>query len=204
MPEICSRCGELTEPPHRITSRAARASWSMPRWRNATPMQRLPSNSRRVAIASVSIRRFCALFGLGQEGLRGRAAEPPLARHLRIADAFLRLAIQVGAEREADLLRGFDEAMRQRQDGAVILDAQRAALAAILRIAALHVVLRLAEERQHVVEAPAAAAHLRPAVEVGRIAAHIQHAVDRARPAEHLAARPVDRAPAGAGAGSAL
>ena len=24
MPEICSRCGELTAPPHRITSRAAR------------------------------------------------------------------------------------------------------------------------------------------------------------------------------------
>ena len=51
-------------------------------------------------------------------------------------------AVEVRGEREAGLLRGFDEAMGQRQDGAVVLDPQRAALAAVLRLAALHVVLR--------------------------------------------------------------
>ena len=93
---------------------------------------------------------------------------------------------------------GFDEAMGERQDGAVVLDLERPALAAHLGVAALHVVLGLLEVGQHVVVAPAAAAHLRPAVEIGRRAAHIEHAVDRARAAHDAPARPFHAPLAGA------
>ena len=135
---------------------------------------------------------------LAQEGLRRRAAEAAAPRHLRIADARALLAVEVGIERKARLLGRFDEAVGERQDGAVVLDLERAALAAHLGVAALHVVLGLLEVGQHVVVAPAAIAHLRPAVEVGRRAAHIEHAVDRARAAHDPAARPFHAALAGA------
>ena len=137
-------------------------------------------------------------LGLAQKSLRRRAAQAAAPRHLRIADALALLAVEIGIEREARLLRGFDEAMGERQDGAVVLDLERPALAAHLGIAALHVVLGLLEVGQHVVVAPAAAAHLRPAVEVGRRAAHIEHAVDRARAAHDAPARPFHAALAGA------
>src|SRR6185312_8406405 len=104
---------------------------------------------------------------LTQEGLCRRAAPLAAPRHLRIADAVALLAVEVGIEREARLLRRFNEVMGERQDGAVVLDLERAVLATHLGIAALRIGLGLAEEWQHVVVAPAAAAHLRPAVEVG-------------------------------------
>ena len=72
---------------------------------------------------------------LGQKGLRRRAAKPAAARHLRIADAFLVGAVVVLGQPEAGLLRGLDKTMGQGQDRAVILDRQRAALAAVFGIA---------------------------------------------------------------------
>ena len=80
--------------------------------------------------------------------------------------------------------------MGQRQDGPVVLDEERTARAAILRIA-LGVSFRFLEQRQDIGIAPAAAAHLRPAVIVGRVAADIKHAVDRTGAAQYPAARPV-------------
>jgi hypothetical protein len=59
-----------------------------------------------------------------------------------------------------------------------------------LVLAAL-LVLALAEVRQHLVPAPAARAHLRPAVVVGRLTAHVQQPIDRGRAAEHLALGPL-------------
>jgi hypothetical protein len=38
-----SNCGELTAPPHRMTSRAARAVQNRPSWRNAPPTARCPT-----------------------------------------------------------------------------------------------------------------------------------------------------------------
>ena len=93
--------------------------------------------------------RFDAQVGAGlgflQEGLRCRAAPLALASHLRVAHAFLLAAVQVFAEREAGLLRCLDEAVRQRQDGTVVLDFQRAILAPVFRVVALFVGLRFAE-----------------------------------------------------------
>src|SRR5579883_903047 len=103
---------------------------------------------------------------LAQEGLRRRAAPTAAPRHLRIADAVALLAVEVGIEREARLLRRLHEMMGERQDGAVVLDLERAVLAADLGIALLGVGLGFLEERQDIVVAPTAAAHLRPAVEV--------------------------------------
>ena len=74
-------------------------------------------------------------------------------------------------------VRGFDEAVGERQDGAVVLDLERAALAAHLGIAALHVVLGFPEVGQHVVVAPAFVAELAPVVVVDRMAPRIHHAV---------------------------
>src|SRR5205814_2445953 len=111
-----------------------------------------------------------------------------------IRDAFLLLAVVIRSERKAGLLRRFDKAMGQGQDRAVILDDQRSALAAVSRIAIAAIRLGFAEERQYLVIAPAAAAHLRPIVVIGRITADIQHAVDRAGAPEGLAARPLQLA----------
>ncbi len=126
----------------------------------------------------------------GQEGPRRRAAKAAVTGHLRIADTLLNRAVVVAGQREACLPRRFDKAMCQRQDGPVIFDEQRAALAAVLGITR-HITFGFFEKGQDIGIAPAAAAHLRPAVIIGRIAAHIEHAVDRAGAAQHPAARPV-------------
>src|SRR5207302_8099710 len=97
----------------------------------------------------------------------------------------------------------FDKAMSQGQDRPVILDDQRAALAAVCRIAIAAIRFGSAEERQHLVIAPAAASHLRPSVVIGRIAATIEHAVDRAGASEGLAARPLQLAAGRSGLGFA-
>src|SRR6185437_6465020 len=107
---------------------------------------------------------IAATAGFAQKCLRRGAAPFAAARHLRIRDALLLLAVVVGSEREARLLRRFDKAVGQRQDRAVILDDQRTALAAVGRIAIAAIRLGFAEERQYLVVAPAAAAHLRPIV----------------------------------------
>src|SRR5262249_1221419 len=127
-----------------------------------------------------------------------RAAPFAAPRHLRIRDAFLLPTVVVRREGIARLLRRFDKAMRQRQDRAVILDDERATLAAKFRVALLDVMLGFAEQRRDILIAPAAAAHLRPAVVIGRIAADIEHAVDRAGAAQHLAARPLQLPSGGA------
>src|SRR6476620_2491464 len=75
-----------------------------------------------------------AFSGFRQERPCSRAAEAPLAGHLRIADAFLYPAVQIIAELEANLLGRFDETVCQRQDGPIILDTQRAALATVFGI----------------------------------------------------------------------
>src|ERR1051326_7141262 len=142
---------------------------------------------------------IAAAARFAQKGLRRGAAPFAATGHLRIRDAFLLLAVVVGGEREASLLRRFDKAMSQGQDRAVILDDQRTALAAVGRITIAAIRLGFTEERQHLVIAPAAAAHLRPIVVIGRIAADIEHAVNRAGAPEGFAARPLQLAAGRAG-----
>ena len=136
-----------------------------------------------------------------QECLCRRASPTAFAGHLRVADTFLLPSVQVVAEIEAGLLGGGDETVCQWEDRSVVLHLERTVLAAILRVVALLIGFRFAEIRQHVIETPAPAAHLCPAVEIGRIAADVQHSVDGTRSAQGLAARPVD-APSAAAFGS--
>src|SRR5687767_6046999 len=49
-------------------------------------------------------------LGLAQKSLCRRATQAAAPRHLRVADALALLAVEIGIEREARLLRGFDEA----------------------------------------------------------------------------------------------
>src|SRR4029077_16511638 len=57
-----------------------------------------------------------------QKSARRRTPKAPPPRHLRIPDPLLDLAVVIRGERKPRLLRGFNKAMGQRQDGAVVLD----------------------------------------------------------------------------------
>src|SRR6185295_16127699 len=95
---------------------------------------------------------------------------------------------------------GLEQAVVERAALVDFVDLQRARAAADL-IRAATIALHAAEDRQHVLPAPAAIAELRPVVVVLPLAAHPHHAVDGARSAEHLSARHRDVAPAGVGLG---
>src|SRR5262245_29460777 len=69
---------------------------------------------------------------LGEEGAGGRASKAAVARHLRIANPLLLVAIEILGEGNANLLCRRDEAMRQGQRGTVVLDQDRPLLAALL------------------------------------------------------------------------
>ena len=93
MPEICSRCGELTAPPERMTSRAARHPLILPALAErdadaAFAVEQQPRGDRIGLDAQVGP-SLC----LREKGVRGRTAEAAVAGHLRVADAFLRRAV---------------------------------------------------------------------------------------------------------------
>src|SRR5690606_8560622 len=119
---------------------------------------------------------------------------------LRLADAFLVLAVVVRIDAEARLLGRLEESLVKRvlvRHGA---DAQRAAAATVLR-ALVFEALHALEEGGDVLPAPAARAHLGPGVVIERLAAHPDEAVDGAGAAEQLAARNGNGAVGGAGLG---
>ena len=120
----------------------------------------------------------------------GHAHAPALVdRGLRLHDAFLVLAVVVGIDLEAGGLRRLEQRVVERVLVGHGRDLERPVGAAAVRAVAVDEVLHAGEERRHVAPAPAAAAHLRPGVEVERLAAHPDQAVDRARSTQHFAAR---------------
>ena len=127
------------------------------------------------------------LHGGPQEGACRAGAETAGARLLIVADAILGRAIVVGVVRQSQLLARLDEVVRHGVMGCVIGDDHRATAAPVGGVAR-EIGLRLLEVRQDVLEAPAAAAHGGPIVEVLALAAHLQQAIDGSRTAEHLAA----------------
>ena len=58
MPDSISNCGELIEPPARITSRSARATLVWPPWTYSMPTARVPSITILVASAPTSTVRL--------------------------------------------------------------------------------------------------------------------------------------------------
>ncbi len=70
MPDSMSSCGVLIAPAHSSTSRRTLTTSRLPPVSTSTPTARLPSNSTRVTVASVSSFRFC----LRNAGLRYASA----------------------------------------------------------------------------------------------------------------------------------
>src|SRR5262249_8262086 len=128
---------------------------------------------------------------LRQERSCSGAAQAAIAGHLRIADTLMLAPVEIAGERDANLLRRLDEPAGGRRRSAVALNQNWAALPPLIGLTRPIALDRL-EVGQHLVERPALAAQLRPAIVIGRIAADPQHAIDGTRPAEHATARPVD------------
>ena len=122
---------------------------------------------------------------IGHRG--GRPARVALGQ-LVIADAVLRLAVDVHVTRDAKCCGRLEIRLadRQRRDG--LADAKGAALA-VKAVLERVVILGLAEIGQHVVIAPAGAAHLAPVVVILRIAARVDLRVDGRTAAQHLRLR---------------
>ena len=111
---------------------------------------------------------------------RGRAAALAFfLRHLEKAASELRGAVEIRIERNSRLLRRLDEDVAQRIGVGPLGNVERP-VAPMEIVAKALVVLRLLEERQHVLITPASIAELAPAIVIRRIAAHIDHGVDRA------------------------
>ena len=126
-----------------------------------------------------------------QIGRGGAGAFAVLLRHLEVADAELRGAVEIVVVGVAALLRGLDEGSVQRMAVGHVDDRERA-LSAVVAVGEPLVALRLAEIGQYVCVAPAGAAGRRPVVVVGGVAADVDHPVDRARSAGHAPLRDVD------------
>ena len=132
-----------------------------------------------------------------QHGLqkRPRRRDAAAARliDMKGAAAFVVAAIEIGDGFDAGLFGRGAERIEQIpahprwRDRPFAADGMRRALAEKM-------ILVLAEERQHVVPAPAGEPKLAPVIVIGRLAAHIDHGIDRGRAADHLAARIIQAA----------
>src|SRR5262249_8927533 len=122
-------------------------------------------------------------------GARRALAAASGDRRLAHDDAFLAGTVVVGVVRDADLAGRLDQRLEDRFARRWIGNAQRSRAAAEAVIAAAFVAFHALEERQHLLIAPAAVAHLRPGIEILSLAADKGHAVDRAGAAEQFAAR---------------
>src|SRR5262249_2911897 len=129
---------------------------------------------------------------------RGARTPSPAARLLTPAYAVAgagRQIVYVLAVLESDLLTGLDHRRAERRP-VHLRGKERAAPTPNFALAALPV-LRLLEEREDIVPAPAAIAELRPVVVILGLAADVDQPVDRAGAAEHPAAGVQDSAPRG-------
>ncbi|MCY1228496.1 hypothetical protein D9M72_408170 [compost metagenome] len=132
-------------------------------------------------------RQVAALLRRAQERLRRVPADAGALVDVEIAGAFVAAAVEIRRFGNAGFGGGFLERVEHVPAHAGPFHPPFAA-SAVHVVGTLIVVLRLLEERQHVVPAPAGAAELAPMVVVARLAAHVDHAVDRGAAAKHLAA----------------
>src|SRR5215471_10570131 len=109
-------------------------------------------------------------------------------RRLTHRDAFLARAVVIRVVPDAELRRRLDDRREKRIARFRVSDAQRALAAAKAIIAPAGIAFHALEEGQDLSVAPAAAAHLRPGIEVLGLAADKHHSVNRAGTAEQFAA----------------
>ena len=130
--------------------------------------------------------------GLEEAARRRPAAAAPLV-DVEGAAAFVVAGIEVGNALDPGLLGRRAKCIENVPAHPRRLDPHLAAHA-VCCAGAEKMVLVLAEERQHVVAAPAGKPELAPMVVIGGLPAHIDHGVDRGGAADHLAARIVEAA----------
>ena len=139
--------------------------------------------------------------------LEKAARRRPAAAHalvdVEICRAFIVAAIEVVDLLDAILRRGLAERVEQIPAQPRCFDTPLPA-DAMMFARTEEMIGLLAEQRQHIVPAPAGEAELAPVIVIGRLPAHVDHGVDRRRAAEHLAARIVERAPVQARLGLGL
>ena len=106
-------------------------------------------------------------------------AEPAavLLRDLIDAEAFLGFAVVVWIARIAGLFAGLYPSIQQRVLLHHVRNVQFATVAAVVVASSLEM-FGAFEDRQYILERPAAIAELRPGVVVQRLTTHVQHAVD--------------------------
>src|SRR6187401_3838375 len=102
------------------------------------------------------------------------------------ADTFLHCAVEVGNERNSQLLSGANERLAERVVLHLLGDVYRTDAAVILVIEAL-VGLSPSEERQHFVITPVLVAERRPGLIVGFLATNVDHRIDRGAAAQRAA-----------------
>ena len=125
-------------------------------------------------------------------------AAPAGNRRLTHGDAFLAGAVVIRVVSDADLRRRLDDRREKRIARLRVGHAQRALPATECVVALAGIALHALEDRQDIIVAPTAVAHLRPGIEVLSLATDKHHSVDRAGAAEQLASR--HREPAAVGA----
>ena len=133
-------------------------------------------------------RQVRALHRRAQEGAGQRVPPAVLLVDAEIADAFVVAAVEIVTGGDADCLRGAGEIVQHLPAQALPVHAPRAIAGMRVRCAG-RIALGSHEIGQHVVPAPAGAAHLPPAVIIRRLPPDIEHAVDRRAAAQHPPAR---------------
>ena len=189
-PESCRICGEPIAPAASTISRLAHGPLGAV-LAVATPAARLPSNTRDVTSALVSMCEVRPLLGRPQIGHRRRAAQAPAIGQLEVAGTLLARAVEVAVARNAQLVAGLDISLAQRVRLLGVGHGKRAA-GAVQGVRAALLILGLDEIGQDVVPVPAGIAELAPVPKVLGLAADVDQAVDRRAAAQHLAARPDD------------
>ncbi len=104
-------------------------------------------------------------------------------------DAVLLRAVEIAVHRQAVLMRGIDEHLRQRI-GVTQVGHRERTFATVQCVAAALIGFRFTEIRQHVVPLPTFSARRGPVVVIAGDAADVAHRVDRTGAAKHFAARP--------------
>ena len=190
MPDSIRSCGELIEPPARITSRAACATLLSPRLLvfDAGGAPVLDDDPGRVRV------HLDLKVGAHQRRAEicHRGAAPPSVAdgRLRAAESFLTRAVIVRRRRMACRNARLQKRIGERI-GKVWHRGRKRPVAAAIGVGPALPILLPPEIGQHVRIGPVRQAHPGPAVIVAAMAAHIGHGVDRGRAADDLAA--IDR-----------
>src|SRR6185437_7466483 len=122
-----------------------------------------------------------------EEAPRGRPAAAALLVDVEIADALIVAGIEIRNAPDAHLFGGVADGIENVPGQPRRLDPPAAA-SAVMFARPKKMIFQSAEQRQHVVIAPAREAELAPVIVVGGLSAHRDHGVDRGGAADHLAA----------------